>query len=90
MAKDEGKIFVEGTVIEALPSTQFKVELDNKHQVLAYLSGKMRKYYIRILLGDRVRVEMSPYDLNRGRIVYRYKKGAPMKMGVDDEGLEDE
>lgn len=90
MAKDEGKIFAEGTVIEALPSTQFKVELDNKHQVLAYLSGKMRKYYIRILLGDRVRVEMSPYDLNRGRIVYRYKKGAPMKMGVDDEGFEDE
>jgi translation initiation factor IF-1 len=85
MAKDEGKIFVEGTVIEALPSTQFKVELENKHQVLAYLSGKMRKYYIRILLGDRVRVEMSPYDLNRGRIVYRYKKGAPMNMGIDDE-----
>jgi len=47
----------------------------------------MRKYYIRILLGDRVRVEMSPYDLNRGRIVYRYKKGAPMKMGIDDEGF---
>ncbi len=76
MAKDEGKIQVEGTVIEALPGTQFKVRLDNGHEVLAYLSGKMRKYYIRILLGDRVRVEISPYDLDRGRIVYRHKKGA--------------
>ncbi|HSF82438.1 MAG TPA: translation initiation factor IF-1 [Anaerolineales bacterium] len=74
MAKDEGKIQVEGNVIEALPATQFKVRLDNGHEVLAYLSGKMRKYYIRILLGDRVRVEMSPYDLSRGRIVYRHKK----------------
>ena len=78
MAKEEGKIQVEGTVIEALPGTQFKVCLDNDHEVLAYLSGKMRKYYIRILLGDRVRVEMSPYDLSRGRIVYRHKKGAPI------------
>jgi translation initiation factor IF-1 len=74
MAKEEDKIQVEGTVVEALPGTQFKVRLDNDHEILAYLSGKMRKYYIRILLGDRVRVEMSPYDLNRGRIVYRYKK----------------
>jgi translation initiation factor IF-1 len=74
MAKKEEKIELEGTVIEALPSTQFTVELDNGHKVLAYLSGKMRKYYIRILLGDRVRVEVSPYDLTRGRIVYRYKK----------------
>jgi translation initiation factor IF-1 len=76
MAKDEGKIQVEGTVIEALPGTQFKVRLENDHEVLAYLSGKMRKYYIRILLGDKVRVEMSPYDLSRGRIVYRHKKYA--------------
>jgi translation initiation factor IF-1 len=77
MAKDEGKIQVDGTVIEALPGTQFMVRLENNdHEVLAYLSGKMRKYYIRILLGDRVRVEMSPYDLARGRIVYRHKKGA--------------
>ncbi len=76
MAKEEGKIQVEGTVVEALPGTQFKVRLDNDHEVLAYLSGKMRKYYIRILLGDRVRVEMSPYDLSRGRIVYRHKKYA--------------
>ena len=74
MAKTEEKIQVEGLVIEALPGTQFKVRLDNGHEVLAYLSGKMRKYYIRILLGDRVKVEMSPYDLYRGRIVYRHKK----------------
>jgi translation initiation factor IF-1 len=70
----EDKIETEGTVTEALPGTQFRVELDNGHQILAYLSGKMRKYYIRILLGDRVRVELSPYDLTRGRIVYRYKR----------------
>jgi translation initiation factor IF-1 len=69
------KIEVEGTVVEALPGTMFRVELDDGHEVLAYLSGKMRKYYIRILLGDRVRVELSPYDLERGRITYRYKKG---------------
>ena len=74
MAKAEEKIKVEGTVIEALPGTQFRVELDNGHEVLAYLSGKMRKYYIRILLGDRVAVEMSPYDLSRGRITFRYRK----------------
>lgn len=74
MVKEEEKITVEGTIMEALPATQFKVKLDNGHEVLAYLSGRMRKYYIRILLGDRVRVEMSPYDLSRGRIVYRQKK----------------
>ncbi len=73
MTKQEDKIEVEGTIVEALPSTQFRVELDTKHTVLAYLSGKMRKYYIRILLGDRVRVELSPYDLSRGRITYRLK-----------------
>jgi translation initiation factor IF-1 len=78
MAKDEGKIQVEGTVIEALPATQFKVRLDNGHEVLAYLSGKMRKYYIRILLGDQVRVEMSPYDLTRGRISFRHKSDKPL------------
>jgi translation initiation factor IF-1 len=72
--KKEDKIEMEGTVIEALPGTQFRVRLDNGHEVLAYLSGKMRKYYIRILLGDRVRVELSTYDLTRGRIVYRYKR----------------
>lgn len=77
MAKEEDKIQVEGLVIEALPGTQFRVRLDNGHEVLAYLSGKMRKYYIRILLGDRVKVDMSPYDLSRGRITYRAKKNAP-------------
>jgi len=83
MAKEEDKIQVEGTVVEALPGTQFTVKLETGHQVLAYLSGKMRKYYIRILLGDHVRVEMSPYDLTRGRIVYRHKKssaGEPEEM----------
>jgi translation initiation factor IF-1 len=74
MAKEEDKIRVEGEVIEALPGTQFRVKLDNGHEILAYLSGKMRRYYIRILLGDRVSLEMSPYDLSRGRIVYRYNK----------------
>lgn len=74
MANDE-KIELEGTVVEALPNTQFMVELENGHQVLAYLSGKMRKFYIRILLGDRVKVEMTPYDMNRGRITYRFKAG---------------
>lgn len=79
--RKEEKIEVEATVVEALPATQFRVELDNGHRVLAYLSGKMRKYYIRILLGDRVRLEISPYDLTRGRITYRYKKqyDAPRK-----------
>jgi translation initiation factor IF-1 len=77
MAKDEEKeekLVVEGIVIEALPGTQFRVRLDNGHEVLAYLSGKMRKFYIRILLGDRVKVEMSPYDLTRGRITFRQRK----------------
>ena len=77
MGKEE-KITVDGIVIEALPATQFRVRLDNGHEVLAYLSGKMRRYYIRILLGDHVKVEMSPYDLTRGRIVYRQKKNRPV------------
>ncbi|MFQ5341907.1 MAG: translation initiation factor IF-1 [Anaerolineae bacterium] len=67
------RIEVEGTVVEALPNAQFKVELENEHRVLAHLSGKMRKYYIRVLLGDRVKIELTPYDLTRGRIVYRYR-----------------
>lgn len=75
MTKKEEKIEVDGVVVEALPATQFRVELDNGHVVLAYLSGKMRRHYIRILRGDRVRVELSPYDLTRGRIAYRFKKG---------------
>ncbi|HFC12648.1 MAG TPA: translation initiation factor IF-1 [Anaerolineae bacterium] len=73
MAKEE-KIEVEGVVIEALPNTQFTVELENGHHILAYLAGRMRKRYIRILLGDRVKVEMSSYDLTRGRITWRYRK----------------
>ena len=66
---------LDGKIVEALPNTQFMVELDNGHRVLAYLSGKMRKFYIRILLGDRVRVELSEYDMARGRITYRFKDG---------------
>jgi len=62
-----------GTVVEALPNTMFRVELENGHTVLAYLSGKMRKFYIRVYLGDKVKVEMSPYDLTRGRITYRIR-----------------
>lgn len=73
MAKTQEKIEVEGVVTEALPNTMFKVKLDNGHEVLAYLSGRMKKYYIKVLLGDRVRVELSPYDLTRGRITYRFK-----------------
>jgi translation initiation factor IF-1 len=73
--QNKKKIEMMGTVTEALPGTQFKVELENGHEILAYLCGKMRKYYIRILLGDRVKVEISPYDLTRGRITYRYKRG---------------
>ena len=68
------KIEVMGPVEEALKGTRFRVRLDNGHEVLAYICGKMRKYYIRILLGDRVKVELSPYDLTQGRIVYRYKR----------------
>lgn len=70
MAKEEA-IEAEGTVIEALANTQFRVELDNGHKVLAHVAGKMRKHFIRIVPGDRVIVEVSPYDPNRGRIVYR-------------------
>ena len=66
-------IEVDATVKEAFPDAQFEVELENGHRVLSYVSGKMRKFYIKILPGDRVRVEMSPYDLNRGRITYRYR-----------------
>lgn len=73
MAKKDGVIEIEGTVVEALPNASFRVELDNGHKVLAHISGKMRQHYIRILPEDRVVVELSPYDLSRGRIVYRYK-----------------
>lgn len=72
MPKEEA-ITVEGVVIEALPNATFRVELENKHVVLAHVSGKMRMNFIRILPGDRVTVEISPYDLSRGRITYRFK-----------------
>jgi len=73
MTKQEEKLTMDGKVVEALPNTTFRVKLENDYEVLAYLSGKMRKYYIRVLLGDRVRVELSPYDLTKGRIVYRHR-----------------
>ena len=69
----EEAIEVEGTIKEALPNARFRVELDNKHMVLAHVSGKMRMHFIRILPGDKVKLELSPYDLTRGRIVYRSK-----------------
>ncbi len=72
MAKEE-PIRVEGTVLETLPNAMFKVELENKHQVLAHISGKMRMHFIKILPGDKVTIELSPYDLSRGRITYRSK-----------------
>ena len=72
MAKEE-TVQVEGKVIETLPNAMFKVELDNGHTVLAHISGKMRMHFIKILPGDRVTLELSPYDLTRGRITYRYK-----------------
>ncbi|MDO4854455.1 MAG: translation initiation factor IF-1 [Coriobacteriia bacterium] len=72
MAKQDA-IELEGTVLEALPNAMFKVELENGHQILAHISGKMRMHYIKILPGDKVQVELSVYDLDRGRITYRYK-----------------
>lgn len=72
MAKEE-QIELEGTVAETLPNTMFRVKLDNGHVIIAHISGKMRKHYIRILTGDRVKVEMSPYDLSKGRITFRMK-----------------
>ncbi|MDE0804249.1 translation initiation factor IF-1 [Actinospongicola halichondriae] len=74
MAKPkEDAIVLEGTVLESLPNAMFKVELENGHEVLAHISGKMRMHYIRILPGDRVQVELTPYDLSRGRITFRYR-----------------
>lgn len=71
MAKTKEVIELEGVITEALPSAKFRVELDNGHQILAHVAGKMRKYYIRIVPGDRVTVELTPYDLTKGRITYR-------------------
>jgi len=73
MSDKEGAIEVEGTVVEAFPNARFQVELQNGHKVLAHVSGKIRRHFIRILPGDKVTVELSPYDLTRGRITYRYK-----------------
>lgn len=74
MATKEEKIRVDGTVEEALKGNKFMVRLDNDHAVIGYLSGKMRRYFIRVLLGDRVTLELSPYDMDRGRIVFRYRR----------------
>jgi translation initiation factor IF-1 len=71
-AKEEAIEF-DGTIVEALPNVMFRVDLDNGHRILGHISGKMRKHYIRILPGDRVKLELSPYDLTRGRIIYRYR-----------------
>ena len=72
MAK-QGPIKVDGIIIETLPNANFKVKLDNGHEILAHISGKMRMHFIKILVGDKVSVELSPYDLSKGRITYRYK-----------------
>ncbi len=72
MAKEDG-IEMEGTIIEALPNTQFRVKLENDHEIIAHISGKMRKHYIRILRGDKVTVQLTPYDLSKGRITFRVR-----------------
>ena len=72
MAKEEA-IKIDGTILETLPNAMFRVELESGHKILAHISGKMRMHFIKILPGDKVTVELSPYDLNRGRIIYRYK-----------------
>ena len=79
MAKED-VIEVEGTVVEALPNTNFKVELENGHQILAHISGKLRMNYIKILPGDKVKVELSPYDLSKGRITWRAKYLIKLKI----------
>ena len=71
--KKEDALQVEGTIVEALPNTMFRIDLENGHRILGHISGKMRKHYIRILPGDKVTVELSPYDLTRGRITYRHR-----------------
>lgn len=78
MAKEDA-IEVEGTIVEPLPNAMFQVQLDNGHRVLAHISGKMRMHYIKILPGDRVTVELSPYDLRRGRVTFRNKSGKAKK-----------
>jgi len=84
MPKEEA-IEMEGVVIESLPNTNFKVKLDNGHVVNAHISGRMRKHYIRILLGDRVTVQLTPYDLTKGRITFRNRDGASASSSTRDE-----
>lgn len=84
MAKEEA-IEMEGVVIESLPNTNFKVKLDNGHVVNAHISGRMRKHYIRILLGDRVTVQLTPYDLTKGRIIFRNKDNAPSAAKTEEK-----
>ena len=82
MAKED-QIEMEGSVIEALPGTMFRVQLESGHTILAHISGKMRKNYIRILKGDKVTVEMTPYDLTKGRIKFRHKEGSPRQTSTE-------
>jgi len=84
MAKEEA-IEMEGVVIDSLPNTNFKVKLDNGHVVNAHISGRMRKHYIRILLGDRVTVQLTPYDLTKGRIIFRNKDNAPTAAKTEEK-----
>ena len=88
MAKEEA-IEMEGVVIENLPNTHFRVKLDNEHIVLAHISGRMRKNYIRILMGDRVTVQLTPYDLTKGRIIFRNKDNNKRNTAVDSENTEE-
>ncbi len=82
MASSKEVIKLQGTVVEALPNTQFLVELENGHRIIAYISGKMRKHYIRLVPGDRVEVELTPYDLTKGRIVFRLKDEPKKPFGA--------
>ena len=84
MAKEE-QLEMEGTVVDTLPNTMFRVELENGHVILAHISGKMRKNYIRILKGDKVTVEMTPYDLTKGRITFRHKEGGPPRPDKNEK-----
>lgn len=84
MPKEE-QIEMEGTVVETLPNTMFRVQLENGHTILAHISGKMRKNYIRILKGDKVTVEMTPYDLTKGRITFRHKEGESRPANKEKE-----
>jgi translation initiation factor IF-1 len=89
MAKED-QIEMEGTVIETLPNTMFRVQLDNGHVVIAHISGKMRKNYIRILKGDKVTVQLTPYDLTKGRISFRSRDGSSKQSSSDKSSVENE